>query len=1641
MATIYRLVTQLSADPAPMESGFARGLRATQAFARSAAQTLVTVPRNVGTGFAEAGSNAAKSLLSSLQKTYAQQQGQLTEALARGALSRAQFEELGAQSAKGFNTALLNSISTLTTKGAISPEVRASLASALKDAGIASGEAFATGLTRIGGKLRSLGRDFTQFGIEASLVSTAPLVAGARKAIDAAESISRALDRISVSTGAVGPQLESLGQSFTHLFSSLPNSADDIARALSGIGVASGATGPALDTLATQVLNLSRITGTDLASNVLASQRAFQAWGTTVANQAGNLDILFKVSQATGATVSSLSESMAHFAPALQQFGLSFAQSASLIGQFQKNGLDADSILTTLQTSLSRFAEKGIDGSHALQLLVDSVKKAATDADAINLASRVLGPRGAATFADAVRSGSLDIQHLTDTVRASANSIDQTAARTDTFRTAMTGLAHSATLAGSAIGETLERTFIAIAPALTAAANAVGTVARAFASLPPFVTDSVTVMLAIGAAVGPLALVMAGLTKATGAVALAFGLLKSGIASTALGAVGVEASAAATGMTAAATASGALAGGLALLGTVTGVGIVLAAIAFAINDLTKTSRDASAKLDAFKASLVGLSETQLSIKTDQLRTDLAARQKQIDDLHASAGGGESFFRRFARISSGELTGGETDASAQQRTLANSQDETQRKLAATTVALTAAKNATADATAAMAAFNDSIAQVIEITGKGITVDPQGHISGSLEHLQTLAKTLQAQLNSRVAIPGFDTTAATVALEHVQTALRSLENAGKPGLASIFHQLSPSIVALDREVSALVAKVQNLDGPLAQLSNLKLSSTILSDLADVNRQLRALDDSTSLDAEKLRAMQKALQSTAAAQIGTNVNHVGAFSIDIDGHIKSITVDPTASAGVVADIAKGLDAVRSAAEQAAALQLNFERVSATGTLRDIELAGIATTVAYRKARDAEDAFRATVDGSRISIDQQKAAIGAMLEEVARTGATQDKITLSLALDPDTLQLIQHDVEQTLAKLPKPELGLKVFVDALSIDNAITQTRKAFDRAQIVAISGTPGATNAINEAALDSLAKQFQELARTMDLTNPSRGDLDAFARMQDAASKLGISIADVIKRLQDLTPLGRAIHLADVFSGVASAVLGADSGIAKFADSLGVALKSAQSLKTAISEIHTAHDQGTSDFTGILDAVSAIGGIVGSIVSVGKLLSGITKDPLAAEHNQILKQNNDALAALTNSLDRQAGTAGRLDDVIKAFFAANDENIRRGAGQPGFDPAANVFSSQQAFTEFLKSTNVTFEQVNAAAKALGITFVDSHGNLTGLNDAFDAFHKQMLILTSLGDDLSAAQKRISVDNAINQTTQSPAQALKDQVDAVAHVLDAQGGTLGKSLEDASAQGPAALRKQLRALADMVEQGTIQLSDLGNFANATDFFDAIGTTADDLNALSGAANTLTDALLNVPAGFKRSLLEFNSQLPQAPPTPNFPSPPPPLPTDTVPTRPPDTGGVLLDLVKQIFTPSSATVSTALVPFVDALAKPSDALTRLSVSASDVADSLDRMFRAAPGSGIGGQSSDAIVGSARLQDRALRDVIGALAPITPGRSGNTGEVHFHGAQFNIDAKDKSISVVFDEIAAEARKRAHQKTGNSTRVLDAFQR
>jgi TP901 family phage tail tape measure protein len=359
-------------------------------------------------------------------------------------------------------------------------------------------------LGKLGDELQKVGDAGKEVGKTLSEAISLPLAAGAAAAFASAIKIDEAMDTIRAGTGETGKALEDLGKDFEAVAVSVPNSFEAVAGAITTLHQRTGETGEALQAMATQLLNVSRLTGSDVNENVRESTRLFAAWKDQITNQGQALDFLFKVSQQTGASFGQLNQNLVQFAVPLHQLGLSFEQAAATIGIFEKEGINSEAALRSMQVTIAKLSDAGVkDLPAAFQYLISNIKNAGSAAEANQEALKIFGNRAGPQLVDAIRSGKLDVDDFVARINKSGETINKAADATLSFTDKMKEIGKQITVALAPIGDSLVKLATDALPTISLIIEGVGDLAKMFAALPEPVQASILALAGIAIAAGP----------------------------------------------------------------------------------------------------------------------------------------------------------------------------------------------------------------------------------------------------------------------------------------------------------------------------------------------------------------------------------------------------------------------------------------------------------------------------------------------------------------------------------------------------------------------------------------------------------------------------------------------------------------------------------------------------------------------------------------------------------------------------------------------------------------------------------------------------------------------------------------------------------------------------------------------------------------------------------------------------------------------------------------------------------------------------------------------------------------------------------------------------------------------------------
>ena len=273
-------------------------------------------------------------------------------------------------------------------------------------------------------------------------------------------SFDEAFDAIRTGTGATGPVLDQLQNDTKAVASAVPASFGDAGAAITAFNQKLGLTGQPLQLLSEQALELSRITGTELAGNVESITNVMQNFGVSAGDQSGKLDLLFRASQQSGISVADLSAQMSTAGVVLRSVGLDFDQSAAFLATLGKAGIDASDVMPALGKSLAVAAKNGKDATTVFNDTFNAIKNAPTDVDAAGVALDVFGAKAGPKFAAMIREGKLSYQDMLTAMQGGSDTILGAGKDTQDFGEKLTVLKN--------------RVFVALEPVATKVFNAIG---------------------------------------------------------------------------------------------------------------------------------------------------------------------------------------------------------------------------------------------------------------------------------------------------------------------------------------------------------------------------------------------------------------------------------------------------------------------------------------------------------------------------------------------------------------------------------------------------------------------------------------------------------------------------------------------------------------------------------------------------------------------------------------------------------------------------------------------------------------------------------------------------------------------------------------------------------------------------------------------------------------------------------------------------------------------------------------------------------------------------------------------------------------------------------------------------------------
>lgn len=325
------------------------------------------------------------------------------------------------------------------------------LEKAQKDFGTAAAQA----IKEAGAKIEEYGGKVSKVGETLTKNVTTPLTAAAAAGVAAFSAVDEGVDTIVTATGASGEALDGLVASYETIATSIPEELGDVASAVGEVNTRFHTTGEELEGQTTLFLQFAKITGGDVVSSVDGADKVLKTFGKTSDDASGLLGMVAKAAQDTGINAQGLMDDVLANSATFKELNFSLEESVNFMALLDENGVESGTALAGLKKAVVNLTDAGMSESEALQTVIDKIKNAGSETEALTIAQETFGTKGAAEMATAIREGRLSLDDL------SASMADYSTVVTDTYNNTMDGVdgattaANAAKIAMSTLGETI----------------------------------------------------------------------------------------------------------------------------------------------------------------------------------------------------------------------------------------------------------------------------------------------------------------------------------------------------------------------------------------------------------------------------------------------------------------------------------------------------------------------------------------------------------------------------------------------------------------------------------------------------------------------------------------------------------------------------------------------------------------------------------------------------------------------------------------------------------------------------------------------------------------------------------------------------------------------------------------------------------------------------------------------------------------------------------------------------------------------------------------------------------------------------------------------------------------------------------
>ena len=229
-----------------------------------------------------------------------------------------------------------------------------------------------------------------------------------------------------MATGASGDALRGLGKNLADVQGKVAQNSTEVAQAIGELNTRLGLTGDELTDFTTKYMNFATVTGQDAKTAIADNVKMFNIWGVATNKQAEYLDKLAKAGQLTGVNVSKLTNDLQTNQAVLSEMWFTLDDSIALLSNFEKAGIEAGDALSAMKIGVANLVDSGSNPADALQEIVEKIKNAKSETEAMEIAFNTFGKRWGLAMFNAIKNGTLDINAMAKALENATGTVDET---------------------------------------------------------------------------------------------------------------------------------------------------------------------------------------------------------------------------------------------------------------------------------------------------------------------------------------------------------------------------------------------------------------------------------------------------------------------------------------------------------------------------------------------------------------------------------------------------------------------------------------------------------------------------------------------------------------------------------------------------------------------------------------------------------------------------------------------------------------------------------------------------------------------------------------------------------------------------------------------------------------------------------------------------------------------------------------------------------------------------------------------------------------------------------------------------------------------------------------------------------------